>query len=120
MVGRGFPWPGALFQCLVTSSDERDVVGSSSNSSGSSSNMPLSASLQGDGFCLAYELTAPAMKAFSPFLACYYMLCICHIVDRCLWNVNVCRYICLDEGDRMLDMGFDEEVCMLYIYLLIS
>lgn len=21
-----------------------------------------------------------------------------------------CRYICLDEGDRMLDMGFDEEV----------
>lgn len=22
----------------------------------------------------------------------------------------VSRYICLDEGDRMLDMGFDEEV----------
>ncbi len=25
-------------------------------------------------------------------------------------NFGVCRYICLDEGDRMLDLGFDEEV----------
>mmetsp|Transcript_14242 Transcript_14242/g.21070 ORF Transcript_14242/g.21070 Transcript_14242/m.21070 type:complete len:611 (+) Transcript_14242:1-1833(+) len=25
-------------------------------------------------------------------------------------NLAVCRYICLDEGDRMLDLGFDEEV----------
>lgn len=25
-------------------------------------------------------------------------------------TLNVCRYICLDEADRMLDLGFDEEV----------
>jgi ATP-dependent RNA helicase DDX41 len=25
-------------------------------------------------------------------------------------SLDVCRYICLDEGDRMLDLGFDEEV----------
>jgi DEAD/DEAH box helicase len=25
-------------------------------------------------------------------------------------TLDVCRYICLDEGDRMLDLGFDEEV----------
>ena len=25
-------------------------------------------------------------------------------------NLNICRYICLDEADRMLDLGFDEEV----------
>jgi len=25
-------------------------------------------------------------------------------------NLNLCKYICLDEGDRMLDLGFDEEV----------
>jgi len=25
-------------------------------------------------------------------------------------NLDNCRYICLDEADRMLDMGFDEEV----------
>ncbi|TYZ58610.1 hypothetical protein PybrP1_004357 [[Pythium] brassicae (nom. inval.)] len=25
-------------------------------------------------------------------------------------SLRLCRYICLDEGDRMLDLGFDEEV----------
>ncbi len=25
-------------------------------------------------------------------------------------NFDICRYICLDEADRMLDLGFDEEV----------
>ena len=25
-------------------------------------------------------------------------------------NMNICKYFVLDEGDRMLDMGFDEEV----------
>ena len=25
-------------------------------------------------------------------------------------NLSVCKYMCLDEGDRMLDLGFDEEV----------
>jgi len=25
-------------------------------------------------------------------------------------SLNICRYICLDEGDRMLDLGFDEEI----------
>lgn len=26
------------------------------------------------------------------------------------FNLDACSYICLDEGDRMLDMGFDEEI----------
>lgn len=25
-------------------------------------------------------------------------------------NLRLCKYICLDEGDRMLDLGFDDEV----------
>eukprot|EP00941_MAST-03F_sp_MAST-3F-sp1_P001573 g1573.t1 len=25
-------------------------------------------------------------------------------------NLDLCRYVCLDEADRMLDMGFDEEI----------
>ena len=26
------------------------------------------------------------------------------------FNLDLCKYICLDEGDRMLDLGFDEEI----------
>ena len=25
-------------------------------------------------------------------------------------SLNVCRYICLDEADRMMDYGFDEDI----------
>lgn len=25
-------------------------------------------------------------------------------------NMDICKYLVLDEGDRMLDLGFDEEV----------
>ena len=32
------------------------------------------------------------------------------LLDSGKLNLNVCRYLCLDEGDRMLDLGFDEEV----------
>ena len=32
------------------------------------------------------------------------------ILKRRAMNLLICRFICLDEADRMLDMGFDEEV----------
>jgi ATP-dependent RNA helicase DDX41 len=37
-------------------------------------------------------------------------------------NMDICKYFCLDEGDRMLDLGFDEEVSSLldlvtYMYM---
>ncbi|GAX24998.1 ATP-dependent RNA helicase DDX41 [Fistulifera solaris] len=32
------------------------------------------------------------------------------ILKRRAMHLTICRYICLDEADRMLDMGFDEEV----------
>ena len=25
-------------------------------------------------------------------------------------DLNICKYICLDEADRMMDVGFDEDV----------
>ncbi len=25
-------------------------------------------------------------------------------------NLDICRYLCLDEADRMVDLGFEEEV----------
>ena len=32
------------------------------------------------------------------------------LLSRKLLNMDICKYLVLDEGDRMLDMGFDEEV----------
>jgi ATP-dependent RNA helicase DDX41 len=32
------------------------------------------------------------------------------LLKRKALNLMICRYICLDEADRMLDLGFDEEV----------
>ncbi|KAI9917300.1 hypothetical protein PsorP6_012933 [Peronosclerospora sorghi] len=29
-------------------------------------------------------------------------------------NLRLCKYICLDEGDRMLDLGFDQEVATIF------
>ena len=28
--------------------------------------------------------------------------------------MDICKYLVLDEGDRMLDLGFDEEVGTIY------
>ena len=28
--------------------------------------------------------------------------------------MDICKYLVLDEGDRMLDLGFDEEVRTIY------
>jgi ATP-dependent RNA helicase DDX41 len=32
------------------------------------------------------------------------------ILKKRFMTLDICRYICLDEADRMLDLGFDEEV----------
>jgi ATP-dependent RNA helicase DDX41 len=31
-------------------------------------------------------------------------------------NLNLCRYICLDEADRMMDYGFDEDIQNIFSY----
>lgn len=32
------------------------------------------------------------------------------MLDKKLLFLDVCRYLCLDEADRMIDMGFEEDV----------
>ena len=32
------------------------------------------------------------------------------MLDKKIVNLNVCRYLCFDEADRMIDMGFEDEV----------
>ncbi len=32
------------------------------------------------------------------------------MLDKKVLNLDICRYLCFDEADRMIDMGFEEEV----------
>ena len=31
-------------------------------------------------------------------------------------NLDLCRYLCLDEADRMVDMGFEEDIRQVLSY----
>ena len=33
-----------------------------------------------------------------------------------MMTLDVCRYLCLDEADRMIDMGFEEDVRTIFSY----
>ncbi|KAJ9441661.1 DEAD-box ATP-dependent RNA helicase 35 [Diplonema papillatum] len=37
-----------------------------------------------------------------------------HILEKKSITLNLCTYICLDEADRMVDLGFEEEVKSIY------
>ncbi|CAD5232148.1 unnamed protein product [Bursaphelenchus xylophilus] len=38
------------------------------------------------------------------------------LLNHKVFNLQVCRYLCLDEADRMLDMGFEEELKGIFSY----
>ena len=38
------------------------------------------------------------------------------MLDKKMMNLDVCRYLCLDEADRMIDMGFEEDVRTIFSY----
>ncbi|THD20812.1 ATP-dependent RNA helicase abstrakt [Fasciola hepatica] len=38
------------------------------------------------------------------------------LLQRKIFNLEVCRYLVLDEADRMIDMGFEEEVRTIFSY----
>ncbi|CAL8088582.1 unnamed protein product [Calicophoron daubneyi] len=38
------------------------------------------------------------------------------LLERKIFNLEVCRYLVLDEADRMVDMGFEEEVRTIFSY----
>ena len=42
------------------------------------------------------------------------------MLDKKILNLNVCRYLCFDEADRMIDMGFEEEVRNIISYFKVS
>lgn len=38
------------------------------------------------------------------------------MLDKKMVNLGICRYLCLDEADRMIDMGFEEDVRTIFSY----
>lgn len=38
------------------------------------------------------------------------------MLDKKMVNLQVCRYLCMDEADRMIDMGFEEDVRTIFSY----
>jgi ATP-dependent RNA helicase DDX41 len=42
------------------------------------------------------------------------------MLDKKLVTLDVCRYLCFDEADRMIDMGFEEDVRNIISYFKVS
>uniref|UniRef100_T1GC48 RNA helicase n=1 Tax=Megaselia scalaris TaxID=36166 RepID=T1GC48_MEGSC len=38
------------------------------------------------------------------------------MLDKKIITLDVCRYLCMDEADRMIDMGFEEDVRTIFSY----
>jgi len=38
------------------------------------------------------------------------------LLNKKIMNLDVCRYLCLDEADRMIDMGFEDDVRTIFSY----
>lgn len=38
------------------------------------------------------------------------------MLDKKMINLSVCRYLCMDEADRMIDMGFEEDIRTIFSY----
>ena len=38
------------------------------------------------------------------------------MLNKKMVSLDVCRYLCLDEADRMIDMGFEEDVRTIFSY----
>lgn len=38
------------------------------------------------------------------------------MLDKKIVKLDVCRYLCMDEADRMIDMGFEEDVRTIFSY----
>jgi len=38
------------------------------------------------------------------------------MLDKKMIRLDVCRYLCMDEADRMIDMGFEEDIRTIFSF----
>lgn len=38
------------------------------------------------------------------------------MLEKKMFSLNMCRYLCMDEADRMIDMGFEENIRTIFSY----
>lgn len=42
------------------------------------------------------------------------------MLDKKMVKLSVCRYLCMDEADRMIDMGFEEDVRTIFSFFKVT
>jgi superfamily II DNA/RNA helicase len=42
------------------------------------------------------------------------------MLDKKIVNLDMCRYLCMDEADRMIDMGFEEDVRTIFSFFKVN
>ena len=42
------------------------------------------------------------------------------MLDKKMVRLDMCRYLCMDEADRMIDMGFEEDIRTIFSYFRVS
>lgn len=42
------------------------------------------------------------------------------MLEKKIVKLSVCRYLCMDEADRMIDLGFEEDVRTIFSYFNVS
>lgn len=38
------------------------------------------------------------------------------MLDKKMFTLDICRYLAMDEADRMIDMGFEEDIRTIFSY----
>lgn len=42
------------------------------------------------------------------------------MLEKKIVKLSVCRYLCMDEADRMIDLGFEEDVRTIFSYFQVN
>jgi len=42
------------------------------------------------------------------------------MLDKKMIRLDMCRYLCMDEADRLIDLGFEEDIRTVFSYFKVS